>query len=1165
VTTLKATILFLSLLVCYGISAQVTSNWHNKNIFVTSDTLKLDTLSIVPGTVMLKYSNGETIDSAIFKIDYINGFLIFKEKIIEEISVSYQTFPTLFNKQYKHKSMDNIKPNLFDDNNPFATFNYQIEPEKNDIFKTEGLDKSGSISRGISFGNTQDLVVNSNLNLQLSGKLNNDIEILLAATDSNIPLQPNGNTQQLQDFDKVFIQLSKDKTKLIAGDFQLLKPNSYFMNFNKKAQGLSFSTSQNLNTNKNKQPVIYNTTVSGAVSRGKFARNKIQGIEANQGPYRLYGAENETFIIVLSGTEKVYIDGKLLTRGQEHDYIIDYNTAEIIFTAKQLITKDRRIIVEFQYSDRNYARSLLHVGNDFETEKLKIRTNIYSEQDSKNQPLRQDLSDEQKLLLSQIGDSLSLAVAKSYDSVAFSNNEVLYKKIDTTIGANTYTIFKYSTNPDSAYYRATFSNVGQGNGNYVQTLSAANGRVYKWVAPDTISGNPTGSHEPIVQLITPKQKQMVSIGVDYAITQNTTLSIESVVTNNDLNTFSGTDSQDDVGYGIKINANNIKPLKKDSSGINISLNTNIQYEYVQKHFSPIERFRPVEFERDWNRVSDDILNNQHIVGVGWKLVKTNKGEVGYKISNFIENNNYNGIKHYGNLGWNNKGLRANYNGSLLNAASINNSNFYTHRSDISQTIKKITIGYKDYVEQNKFSQSQKDSLLANSYQFWEWQTYVQNADTTNNRYGVNYSQRTDYLTKQALLSKATFAEGYGAFLELNKNPNSILRATTTYRTLRILDSTIAGQKPDNTLLGRLEYNFIAFKGLIFSSSFYEIGSGLEVKRDYIFIEVAAGQGVYTWNDYNNNNIKELNEFEVAVLPGTASFIKVFTPTNEYVKIFNNQFSQQLMIKPAALWANKKGIRKVVSRFANQTTYRIDRKTMDSDYKKAYNPFLPEIETINNSVTLNSSFRNTVFINQLSPIFGVDFTYQDIKNIALLVNGIDTRQNTFNETRFRWNMTRVFHWNASYKNGRKSFASEFFDLRNYSIFYYETEPQLSYQPNTAFRVTLLYKYTAKQNAALYGRQQSVLQNYGVDVKYNILQTGSLNVKANFIQVTYNDLQNTALAFEMLDAFQIGQNITWGLTYQRNLSNNMQVSITYDGRKSETSKAIHVGGAQVRAYF
>ncbi len=1180
----KIIVVFIFILFCIGGYSQYAGNNHIKKLSVTSDTIKLDSLSLVPGSFKISTFSGTLIDTSYYKINYAEGIVILNTKKMKESNISpdalltsYKTFPYLFSSETKHKDANRIKPDLNGMTNPFS---YNIESKNDDIFKMDGLNKSGSISRGISFGNNQDVVVNSNLNLQLSGHLNNNVDILLAATDSNIPIQPDGNTQQLQEFDKVFIQLSNQNTKLIAGDFQMARPYGYFMNFNKKAQGVSFSTIQKTNVeNKElKKQGLYKTGLSAAVSRGKFARNQIQGVENNQGPYRLRGAENEPFIIILSGTEKVYIDGRLMDRGQENDYVINYNTSEIIFTAKQLITKDKRIVVEFQYSDKNYARSLLHFGNEYEQNKLKLHLHVYSEQDSKNQPLQQDLSPEQKKLLSEIGDTLSLAVTPSFDSIDFNTNEVLYYKTDTSIGTQIFPqIFVYSparlyvTNGmvDSSHFRVTYSNVGAGNGNYVQILTSANGKVFQWVMPDTLTNTLKGNYEPVIQLVTPKQKQMVTAGFDYALNKNSKLSVEGAISKNDINTFSAADSKDDVGFGLKVNFDNAKPFSKIADTISpLVLLTNVNYEYVQEYFSPIERYRSIEFERDWNRGGVLQTADQHIVGAAVGLAKKGIGAIGYRFNAFFEDDKYNANKHIVNLAFAKKGFVVLYDGSLLNSASTTNTNFYRHKSGIAQKIKWLTVGLKDEFEQNKFGLSKKDSLLGNSYQFWEWQAYMQNSDTTKNRYGLNYKQRTDYAVRNNLgetnLVSTAFAESYSGFLDLIKNSNNQLKLNASYRILKIKDSALTIQKPDNSLVARAEYNFRLLKGFIYSSTFYEIGSGLEVKKEFSYILVAVGQGVYVWNDYNENGIKELNEFEIATFPNTADYIKIFTPTNDYIKVYSNQFSQTITLKPAALWGNKKGFKKFVARFSNQANYRVDRKSIENDLSKAYNPFLAETDD-STLVTLNSSFRNTLFINQLSPIFGLDLTYQDARNKALLVNGFDSRMNIFKEARFRWNISKEFSWNLVYKDGIKKSSSQFFSSRDYTITYYEAEPKLNYQPNTAFRASVSFRYTEKKNREEYGGQKAELQDYGAEIRYNVLQKGSLFLKANFIRIKFDGLQNTSLAFEMLDALRTGQNITWGVAYQRTLSNNLQLSLTYDGRKSEGAKIIHTGGAQVRAYF
>ncbi len=235
----RAILLFLFLSLSSLCFSQANGNVHSKTIKISSDTIQLDTLSLIPGSITIKKSDGTMIDTSLFRIDHANGKLILNRKkmnreniLLDSIQTEYKTFPHLFTQETKHKDIKNIRPDNKGFINPFA---YTIDNKNDDIFKMDGLNKTGSISRGITIGSNQDMVVNSNLNLQLSGKLNNDIEILLAATDNNIPIQPDGNTQQLQEFDKVFIQLSKNKTKLIAGDFQMTRPKSYFMNFYKKA------------------------------------------------------------------------------------------------------------------------------------------------------------------------------------------------------------------------------------------------------------------------------------------------------------------------------------------------------------------------------------------------------------------------------------------------------------------------------------------------------------------------------------------------------------------------------------------------------------------------------------------------------------------------------------------------------------------------------------------------------------------------------------------------------------------------------------------------------------------------------------------------------------------------------------------------------------------
>jgi len=388
--------------------------------YVGKDTIVIDTFSVNPRTFQILNNNKESV-SLDYKLLPYKGLVVFLDIPYDTLIFNYHPLLIDFSKKYyKHPISLN---RTIEQKQYHPSLNIINTVNSNNLFQGTKLNRTGSISRGLMVGNNQDFSLNSNLNLQLSGMISPTMKILASVTDDNIPIQPQGNTQQLQDFDKVFIEVSDQKWKLTAGDFWIKNKDSYFLKYHKRGQGIHLKNKIIGNNN-----IEIDVENSASISKGKFGRNVIQGIEGNQGPYRLYGNENESFIIILSGTENVYIDGVLLKRGQNNDYIIDYNTSEISFTANTLINKDKRIIVEFQYSDKNYARSLLQSSTTIKKNNSSFYIHGYGEQDSKNQPLQLDFDLLDRQTLENIGDNIDLAIGSGIDSVSLTKQPTCTKK-----------------------------------------------------------------------------------------------------------------------------------------------------------------------------------------------------------------------------------------------------------------------------------------------------------------------------------------------------------------------------------------------------------------------------------------------------------------------------------------------------------------------------------------------------------------------------------------------------------------------------------------------------------------------------------------------------------------------------------------------------------------
>ena len=1119
-------------------------NLISKKIYINKYTFKVDTFSINPRTFKIYDKNNNQLDPSEYKLNSITGEILFNKIFNDSLTFIYHPFYfNLKNEYFKH----DIKLNRPTDYSKYNPIYVSSKNETNNQFEGTNLNKTGSISRGLIVGNNQDFSLNSNLNLQLSGNISPEIKILASVTDDNIPIQPQGNTQQLQDFDQVYIQVFNDKWKLTTGDFWVKNKNGYFLKYHKRGQGIHLE-----NKITNNKGYIIKTENSISLSKGKFARNVIQGVEGNQGPYRLNGNENETYIIVLSGTENVYIDGKLLKRGQNYDYIIDYNTSEIIFTANNLITKDKRIIVEFQYSDKNYARSLIQSGTSFTKNNNSFYINAYAEQDSKNQPLQQDIDLEDRFLLEQIGDSIDQAITSGIDSTTYNDGFNMYEKIDS-LG---YTFYKFSTNPDSAHYQITFSEVGQGNGNYIIDEYNALGKVFKWIAPDTINSeiSRNGNYAPIKKLITPKKRQLINIGGNFNWA-NKKITYELSSSNKDINTLSEKDNNDNIGFAgfTKLNIEN-------KINDNWNLNQEYRIEAVEKNFNRIERFRAVEFERNWNIQQLTIDDNQLISSGKFNLKHDENGQISYQLNSYIIEDNFKGNKNDLNINWN-KLISLKFKGSILQSGGIQKTNFIRHKTDLFIPIKKIGIGFKDINENNKFYTF--DTLNNNSYRFYDWKVYLANTDSVKNNIQFYYQERYDWFKNQLELQKATKAISPGFNVSLIENKDFKINYNLAYRSLQIIDTALTNINAENSLTSRLNYQLKLLKGGIYTNSFIELGSGLELQKEFIFLEVTSGQGIYTWNDYNEDGIKDLNEFEIAVYSDQANYIKVFTPNNNYQKIYNFQFNQNLNIDPRKIFDSKKIIGKATKKFYNQIAINTQKKTNNLDFETLLNPLVDSDNPIIQSMSNN--IRNSLFFNRSNPKYSLEYVTQLFANKNLLINGTDFRSTKKNQLKIRWNLNKFLMLKSEYNNGFKSNTSTYALNRNFNISEIETINKFSFQPNTLFRLSINARYCEKKNAVELGNENSYISDFGLELRRSKRDRALINAEINLVNIDYNGVSNSAIGFEMLEGLQDGKNVTWKLSLQKNMSNNVQLSINYNGRKSENNKTIHTGGMQLRAFF
>ncbi len=1149
-------LVFFLFIAAAGYAQDITSNYRERKVAVR-DTVVIDSVSINPQKFAVLDRDGNSQNPFSYRIDFKKGIIIFSKELQQQqdtLDIQYLRYPDFLTREYFA-----LDPKIIVENTGKIDKLYSLDESTNlnTFTPFDGLNTSGSISRGITIGNNQNAVVNSELDLQITGRLSDKVSIRASIQDANIPTQEGGYSQSLNEFDQIFIELFGDNWNIRAGDVDLQNNNSYFGRFTKKVQGISLGGTFN-----NEDGSKISAFASGALVRGVFSKSEFIGQEGNQGPYKLVGPNGELYILVVSGSERVYVNGLLLKRGENEDYVIDYNAGEIKFNPTYPITSNMRISVEYQYTDRSYTRFIGYGGGNYTSDNLDLGVYVYSENDAKNQPLQQNLSEEQVAILKEAGDDPDLMNAPSAVPDTYSENKILYKK-EIIDGVEA---FVFSNNPEDELFSVRFTLVGNNNGNYVISDKNAISRIFQYVAP--VDGVKKGNYEPIIRLNAPIKLQVGGLNGSFHPSEKTRVDFEVAGSKNDLNLFSNIDDGNNDGFAGRLAFKQRVLTTEDT----LKIDAFGSLDFVQKNFKTVERLYNVEFNRDWNLVNP--IGNQRFLISGVEVSHPKIGGGRYEFQNLNYSENFNGTRNIIASEINLKKLKFRTYGSFLDSkADTISSKFFRLNNTTTYSFEKSWIGGKVALENNQIKDVSKDSISPISQKFSAFEVFAGIGDSTKIFVEAGYQYRVNDSVRDNLLQKVNSSNTYYLKSKLINTANTQLSAYANYRTLKyepkseaILDPNDsililrANRETERSLNSRIIYNQTLLDGGIRWNTALESNNGVIPQQEFTYVKTEPGQGVYTWIDYNNNGIQELEEFEVAQFQDQAEYIRVLLPNQIFLKIRQNKFSQILTLNPQK-WSNKEGFKKLVSHFYNQTSYVLDRKVRRKNDGFNINPFQ---DGGDDQLGLTLNFRNVLFFNRGKQRYTTSYTFISTSSDNLLAVGLQRNDLKSHQLNFNHKFQESWLLNLKGATGSTESLSESFANRNYRLDSYEFNPKISYLLSQSTRFDVFYEY-ANQDNRLGEMEELKQQTLGFSFAYTNAEKISLNGEFNYIDNNFTGSPFSPVAYQMLEGLQPGTNFTWRALFQKRITKYLDANISYFGRKSETTRTVHTGSVQLRAYF
>lgn len=1111
---------------------------------------KISQFNIIPFSETVYLSN-RIIKRNEYEVDYATG--VFKilphvrYSLLDTIFINYKSVMINIKSEYKRRNLE-----IRLDEKTLDTLRY-AKPSSGSLNSEaifgKDLQKSGALVRGFTIGTNRDFTLNSGLRLQLTGKLSDDIDIVAALSDENTPIQPEGNTETLEELDKVFIELKHKNAVGTFGDYDFNVRNSEFGQITRKLQGLQGE-------------ILFENTkgkIAVAGSRGKYNSNLIQGQDGNQGPYRLTGSNGERTIFVIAGSEKVFVDGASMKRGENNDYVIDFSNAEVTFTPKRLITSASRITIEFEYTDQKFKRNFF--GTDFSTklfnEKLKVGVSYFQEGDDEKSPIDFSYTEEQLEILNKSGNDRNNAVISgvtiaSVDSLGRALGN--YSKIDTTINGKNFIYYNYLPNDPYSIYNLTFSYVGEGNGDYSKVSL---GR-YKF------AGVNAGSYLPIIFIPMPEQKRLGNISLTYNFAKGIYLNAEVSASAWDQNIISELDDAKNLGYARKLDFI-FEPQEVVIADVSLGkIGLSYKDRLVESKYSSLDRIDDVEFNRNYNIVSsggDQTLREIQLqLEPKQNLILSSK--YGYlKQGELFQSDRFlNQVKY----SIPNK-LTTNY---TLDYVSTNNkifvSNWIRQNGTANLSFGEFSTGL-DFLHEDKTEKLNGiDSLSSTSLRFIELSPFVQYTSSSNFDVKANIGFREEAFPLKGNLEKQSgaitqqYQINYRGIKEFTTSLNLTLRNKSYTEVFKNLGF---GNNETVLLLSQSRVNL--FNNFINGEFYYQAATEQSARMEKVFVKVPVGTGNYIYlGDKNNNGIPEEGEFQLSLYE--ADFVLVTIPTDQLFPVIDLKTNIRWKLDFSRLVNGDDLFQKIAKSISTETFWRVEENSKDPVTKDIYLLNFSKFLNKTNTIRGTNYFQQDVNIFQNKSDLSFRLRYNQRMSLNQYSGGVERGFLRERSLRIRFKMVEEINNQTELINQTDNMISPVNTNRARAISKNIFTSDFSYRPIREMEVG--FKFEVSRSLDKYPAKYSTvdLNSFILRSTYSFENTGRLRIEVERTELTSSN-SDYNIPFEVLRGNVIGKNYFWRAFFDFRASSLMQTSVSYDARKLGESRIIHTMRAEVKAYF